>query len=53
MKGQIAEKRGRYYPVFDIGQDPATGKRRHAGTRVPTGRVSFPSVPQSVRCGSC
>ena len=28
MKGHIADKNGRYYAVFDIGSDPATGKRR-------------------------
>lgn len=34
MRGHIAQKRGRYYLVFDIGQDPATGKRKqrwHSG----------------------
>lgn len=28
MKGTVATKGKRYYPVFDIGRDPATGKRR-------------------------
>ena len=28
MKGSITTKGKRYYPVFDIGRDPATGKRR-------------------------
>ena len=28
MRGTIYKKRDRYYGVFDIGRDPATGKRR-------------------------
>jgi len=28
VKGSITTKGKRYYPVFDIGRDPATGKRR-------------------------
>ena len=28
MKGTVTTKGNRYYPVFDIGRDPATGKRR-------------------------
>jgi hypothetical protein len=34
MRGHIAKKRERYYLVFDVGQDPATGRRRqrwHSG----------------------
>ena len=34
MRGHIAQKRGRYYLVFDVGHDPATGKRKqrwHSG----------------------
>jgi integrase len=34
MRGHIARKRDRFYIVFDVGQDPATGKRRqrwHSG----------------------
>jgi integrase len=34
MRGHIARKRDRYYLVFDVGQDPATGRRRqrwHSG----------------------
>jgi integrase len=34
MRGHIAEKRGRYYLVFDVGTDPTTGKRKqrwHSG----------------------
>jgi integrase len=34
MRGHIAEKRGRYYLVLDVGRDPGTGKRKqrwHSG----------------------
>lgn len=39
MRGTVAKKGKRYYPVFDIGRDPASGKRRQKwGPGFPTKR---------------
>lgn len=39
MRGTVAMKGKRYYPVFDIGRDPASGKRRQKwGPGFPTKR---------------
>ena len=49
MKGTVTMKGKRYYPVFDIGRDPANGKRRQKwGPGFKTKRV-FPNFREGIR----